>query len=88
MVNERLVVQPRTCQTRCPGELVCFIIITFYFSSLNTIFRCYMTTTTEISDIRGYVKRAVSGEQLRTRRLTCPGQLVNLLLLLLSIFHY
>ena len=46
-----------------------------------------MTTTTEISDIGGYGQRVVSGEQPRTRCLTCPGQLVKFLLLLLSIFH-
>jgi hypothetical protein len=52
---------PGHVKRRVLGNWYVFIIITFYFSLLNIIFKYYMTTTTEISDVGGSGQRATSG---------------------------
>ena len=46
---------PGHVKRRVLGNWCVFLIITFYFSLLITIFRYYMTTTTEISDAGGWI---------------------------------
>ena len=69
MDNERLVVQPRTCQMTCPGELVCFYCHYFLFFIIKYNIKVLHDYDDDISDIG---QRAVSGEQPRTRQTTCP----------------
>ena len=87
MDSEQRVVRPRTHQMTCPGQLMCFFIITFYFSLLITIFRYYMTMTTKISNIGGCGQRTMSGTT-QDMSFDMYWAIGMFLLSLLFIFHY
>ena len=54
MDDEKREVGPKARYATCSGNwYVFFLNISFEFSLLNTIFRYYMTTTMEISNVRG-----------------------------------